>query len=87
MEKEKRSELIVFGQTLQSIRKSRGFTQDELSLYSKVDRSFISELETGIKAATFPTILSLTKALNLSPSEFMKQYETNFSEYIKRHPL
>ncbi|WP_114498654.1 helix-turn-helix domain-containing protein [Fontibacillus phaseoli] len=87
MEKEKRPELVVFGLTLQKIRKNRGYTQDELCLFSNVDRSFISELENGIKAATFPIIVSLTKALNISISDFMKQYEENFSEYIKNHSI
>ncbi|WP_076207272.1 helix-turn-helix domain-containing protein [Paenibacillus odorifer] len=68
------SELIVFGQTLQSIRKKSGYTQDELCLFSNVDRSFISELENGLKAATFPTIISLTKALNIKVYVFMKLY-------------
>lgn len=77
---DKRKELISFGKALKRIRKDNKYTQDELSLYSRVDRSFISELENGEKSATFLTIVALTKALHISVSEFMVEYEQEIRE-------
>lgn len=75
----KRIELIAFGKALRRIRKENKYTQDELSIYSRVDRSFISELENGEKAATFLTIIALTKALHIPVSEFMVEYEREYN--------
>ncbi|OME27750.1 helix-turn-helix domain-containing protein [Paenibacillus odorifer] len=77
---DKRRELVAFGKALKRIRKNNKYTQDELSLYSRVDRSFISELENGEKSASFLTIVSLTKALHIPISEFMVAYEREIHE-------
>lgn len=77
---DKRTELIAFGKALKRIRKDNKYTQDELSLYSRVDRSFISELENGEKSATFLTIVALTKALHIPVSRFMAEYEREIRE-------
>lgn len=77
---DKRTESIAFGKVLKRIRKDKKYTQDELSLYSRVDRSFISELENGEKSATFLTIVALTKALHIPVSEFMVEYEREISK-------
>lgn len=50
-------------------------TQDELSLYSRVDRSYISELENGEKAPSLLTIMSLLKAMHIKPSAFFERFE------------
>ncbi|MHA6529135.1 helix-turn-helix domain-containing protein [Paenibacillus sp. BAC0078] len=80
MDNERKVELIAFGKALKQIRKMRGYTQEQLSLYSRVDRSFISELETGEKAASFLTILSLCKVLNIKPSELISKFEELITE-------
>lgn len=75
MEDERKAELIALGNVLRELRKEREFSQDQLSLYSRVDRSYISELENGEKNPSFLTILSLCRALNIKPSELMGKYE------------
>ncbi|NMO94990.1 helix-turn-helix transcriptional regulator [Paenibacillus lemnae] len=50
---------IAFGRALRKLRK------DDLSLYSRLDRSFISGLENGEKAPSLLTITALARALQI----------------------
>lgn len=63
---EKSAELLAFGRALRNLRKEKKLTQDELSLYSRVDRSYISELENGEKAPSLLTITALARALHVA---------------------
>ncbi|RRJ64107.1 XRE family transcriptional regulator [Paenibacillus oralis] len=71
----KPKELLAFGRVLRELRKENQMTQDQLSLFSRVDRSYISELENGEKAPSLLTIISLTKALHISLAAFFKRFE------------
>ncbi|WP_438431595.1 helix-turn-helix domain-containing protein [Gorillibacterium sp. sgz500922] len=73
--KDKRIELLALGQALRAIRKDRQLTQERLSEISRVDRSYISEVENGEKSPSFLVILSLTRALGISPVTLMEQFE------------
>jgi transcriptional regulator with XRE-family HTH domain len=77
---EKLIELLAFGRALRKIRKERKLTQDELSLYSNVDRSYISELENGGKAPSLLTIISLARALQVKPSVLIENFEMELEE-------
>ncbi|WP_438351675.1 helix-turn-helix domain-containing protein [Paenibacillus sp. FA6] len=55
--------------------KENQLTQDELSVYSRVDRSYISELENGEKAPFLLTIISLAKALHIEPFVLIENFE------------
>ncbi|WP_438348905.1 helix-turn-helix domain-containing protein [Paenibacillus sp. FA6] len=77
---EKLIELIAFGRALRKARKEIKLTQDQLSLYSRVDRSYISELENGEKAPSLLTIISLAKALQVKPSVLIESFEVELEE-------
>jgi len=47
-------------------------SQDDVSLSSGVNRSFLSEIENGKSSPTLDTINKIAKALNISPEEFLK---------------
>ncbi|MGZ7443154.1 helix-turn-helix domain-containing protein [Paenibacillus sp. TH7-28] len=68
-------ELLTFGRVLRKLRKENQMTQDQLSLYSRVDRSYISELENAEKAPSLLTIISLTRALHISTAAFFERFE------------
>lgn len=72
---EKSIELLAFGRALRKIRKEKKITQDELSVYSRVDRSYISELENGEKAPSLLTITALARALQVKASVLVESYE------------
>jgi len=72
---EKSIELLAFGRALRNLRKEKKLTQDQLSLFSRVDRSYISELENGEKAPSLLTITALARALHIKPSALIEDYE------------
>lgn len=77
---DKSIDLLAFGRALRNIRKEKKLTQDELSLYSRVDRSYISELENGEKAPTLLTITALARALHVKASVLIEGYERELEE-------
>jgi transcriptional regulator with XRE-family HTH domain len=77
---DKSIELLAFGRALRKIRKEKKLTQDELSVYSRVDRSYISELENGEKAPSLLTIIALARALQVKASVLVEGYERELEE-------
>ncbi|WP_152399105.1 helix-turn-helix domain-containing protein [Paenibacillus cellulositrophicus] len=67
--------MLALGRALRKIRKEKKLTQDELSVYSRVDRSYISELENGEKAPSLLTITALARALQVKASVLVESYE------------
>ncbi|MGI2295956.1 helix-turn-helix domain-containing protein [Paenibacillus sp. GXUN7292] len=78
---EKNPDLIAFGIVIKDRRKELKITQEQLSLYTRIDRSYISEIENGIKNPSLTTILMLARALHLKPSELLKQFENSNSHF------
>jgi len=58
-----------FGQRLKVLRQYRKMSQDDVSLASGIDRSYISQIETGKSSPTLDIIDKIAKALNVSPDE------------------
>jgi transcriptional regulator with XRE-family HTH domain len=58
-----------FGQRLKVLRQHRKMSQDDVSLASGVDRSYISEIETGKSSPTLDIVDKIAKALNVSTEE------------------
>jgi len=67
--------LINFGIILQSERKKNGLSQEKLAELAGLHRTYISDLERGIRNPTITTIFTLCKALNTTPSELLKGFE------------
>ena len=57
---------------LRRFRTEKGWTQEELAFRAKVDRSYISQLETGVYSASVTMLGKLAKALGVNASEFLK---------------
>ncbi|NJD37238.1 MAG: helix-turn-helix transcriptional regulator [Geobacter sp.] len=66
----------AFGHVIKQLRADRGISQEVLSFESGLDRSFISQLECGVKQPTLVTIFQLAKALQTTPSAILLQVET-----------
>ena len=67
--------LINFGIILQNERKKNGLSQEKLAELAGLHRTYISDLERGIRNPTITTIFTLCKALNTTPSELLKGFE------------
>ena len=57
---------------LRRLRTAKGWSQEELAFRAKVDRSYISQLATGVYSASVTMLGKLSKALGIDASEFLK---------------
>lgn len=62
-------------QALQDLRKERGISQEQLADDSGYHRTFISQLERGLKSPSLRTLNDLAKALGISTSALVKRAE------------
>ena len=65
----------AFGEELQKAREKSGLTQEKLGFESGYHRTYISQLERGLKSPTLKAIFSLAKALGLNPTGLLKGVE------------
>lgn len=65
----------AFGRTLKKLRVARGFSQEELAFRAEVHRTYVSQLERGVKSPSLKTIARLARALGLSPSALVRKSE------------
>lgn len=63
---------IRFGRHLHNIRTSRGVTQMQLAERSGLDRSFISDMERGVKEPTISTLELIALSFNVPMQELLK---------------
>ncbi|PLZ02929.1 XRE family transcriptional regulator [Burkholderia sp. WAC0059] len=66
---------FAFGRALRQLRKARGLTQESLAFDSRLDRGYISILESGRCSPTLGTMISLCKALDISLTELAAETE------------
>ena len=65
----------AFGLVIKQMRKARGLSQELLADEASLDRTFISQLETGTKQASLTTIFRLASALQVEASELLRRVE------------
>jgi transcriptional regulator with XRE-family HTH domain len=59
---------IEFGKVLRQQRHSVRISQEALALTADVDRTFVSQIERGVRQPTLTTLWKLAKALKVKPS-------------------
>lgn len=55
----------AFGQTLRKHRNLRGFSQEKLAELANLDRTYISQIERGLKSPSMIALIALAKALDV----------------------
>lgn len=65
-----------YGEVLRELRKSQGFTQEDLAFKSGFHPTYISQLERGRKSPSLRAIMRMAEALNARGSEMMRRVET-----------
>jgi transcriptional regulator with XRE-family HTH domain len=63
----------IVARNLRRLRNAKGWTQEELAFRAKVDRSYVSQLETGAYSASVTMLGKLAKALGVNAGEFLKE--------------
>lgn len=71
----KRSLRAAFGQVLRDRRREIGISQEELAHESGLHRTYVSQLERGLKSPSLDAIAALAKALRQQPHELIKAAE------------
>ncbi|MDE2634824.1 MAG: helix-turn-helix transcriptional regulator [Chloroflexota bacterium] len=64
-----------FGIALRKCRKRAGISQEQLNFRTGVHRTYISEIERGVKSPTLHTVIALAEALGMKPSHLMRMAE------------
>ncbi|MEA5538157.1 helix-turn-helix transcriptional regulator [Limnoraphis robusta Tam1] len=71
----------AFGQILKQKRETLKLTQEQLAFEVGLHRTYISLLERGIKSPTLDVIFRISMALNISPSELIREVEQLYFSY------
>lgn len=66
---------IAVANVLRRFRESSGLSQEQLSFKADLHRTYISQLERGLKSATLKTLLKITTAMNVEIVEFIKEIQ------------
>jgi transcriptional regulator with XRE-family HTH domain len=71
----KSSPEALFGKEMVRLRKQLGISQEELAFRAEIHRTYISQLERGLKSPTLGMILKLSRALKASASKLVATVE------------
>lgn len=61
--------LVALGETIRSLRKAQGISQEELAHRSQVDRAYMSSIERGTQNPGVMTIIQIAEGMNISVAE------------------
>jgi len=64
------------GNRIRSYRRDKKMSQEELAEVSNLHSSYIGQLERGIKTPSVDTIYKITKGLDVTMSDFLRNIET-----------
>ncbi|MBY0247167.1 MAG: helix-turn-helix domain-containing protein [Nitrospiraceae bacterium] len=64
-----------FGEEIGRLRRTRGFSQEELGFQAGIHRTYVSQIERGIKSPTLVVILKLAQALGRPASQLIAEVE------------
>jgi transcriptional regulator with XRE-family HTH domain len=74
----------IFGKLIQQERKAKQISQERLAKLTGLDRTFISLIENGKRSPTLSTILKISSALEIPPSELFSVYESLADYRLKK---
>ena len=80
-------QLKMFGRRVRAIRKAAKATQEKVAEASHLNSKYLGEIERGEKRPSFEAILSLAKALNVSPENFFKFDKDEDNERVLRKKI
>ncbi len=66
---------LAFGKVIRGLRREAGLSQEELAYRCNLHRTYISQLERGLKSPSLTTIEALAHSLGKSPHQLIKVAE------------
>lgn len=75
--------LLGVGKIIETLRRRKRLTQQEVAFRCNLDRKTISNIERNDSSPSVETLLNIILALNVTPSEFVVEFEkhTNILDY------
>jgi transcriptional regulator with XRE-family HTH domain len=67
---------VSLGEEVARLRKMRGLSQEELASRAGVHRTYISQIERGLKSPTLNVLFQLARQLGTSASNILLQIES-----------
>lgn len=64
--------VLLLGRNVRTWRQERGMSQEQLALDAGMKRSYLSELERGLRNPSVRALGRLAEALKIEPSELLK---------------
>ena len=71
----------LVGQVIQSYRLRKGMSQEVLSGLAGLDRTHYSKIERGLRSPTLGTLFKIAQALDIPPSDIVRQIEQQIAEH------
>ncbi|WP_420106105.1 helix-turn-helix domain-containing protein [Herbaspirillum huttiense] len=65
------SHVLAFGKNLARLRKAKGWSQEKLSLESGIARSYIEEVERGLRNIALVNICKIADSMGVKRSDFL----------------
>jgi DNA-binding XRE family transcriptional regulator len=68
---------IALGKIIAAARQTVRLSQEELADRAAIHRTYVSQIERGLKSPTVAILLRVARALKTTPSKILKQLETD----------
>lgn len=68
---------VAFGKVIAALRQAAHLSQEELADRAAIHRTYVSQVERGLKSPTIVVLIRLAQALNTTPSKILRQFETH----------
>jgi transcriptional regulator with XRE-family HTH domain len=72
---------VAFGKLVAGLRRASQLSQEELAERAALHRTYVSQVERGLKSPTIITLLRLSKALDTTPSKLIRQLEAELGGF------
>lgn len=72
--------LLLFGEVISQLRRNAGLSQEALADKAGVHRTYVSQLERGLKSPTLAVLIKLGAALEVKPSKILVLLERSLDE-------
>jgi transcriptional regulator with XRE-family HTH domain len=71
---------IAVAKTLANLREKSGLSQEELAARANIHRTYVSQIERGLKSPTLQVLSQIADALNISLSDILRKAEKECSD-------
>jgi transcriptional regulator with XRE-family HTH domain len=84
----KKEKTIYIGEILKKLRLGTGMSQEEFAHRCKLDRSYMSDLETNKKSPSFATIIKLAFGLEMKTEDLVSEIgkAIDFARFFEEEP-